>query len=602
MYIIAEVGINHDGDSEAAQKLIKGAFDAGANAIKFQYRNLSRAYSDGADELGDTMLKSEIIKNFISTDTIKELVKFAKNIGLDAGISFFSWEDYFDFSYHEMFDFYKIPSVEFQNEALMSGLLDTGKPVYASLGCQSESSIEFILGKYKKYENLTVLHCVSNYPVLPHNSKIGYITYFKNKFGINIGYSSHEEDWRLVLAAVALGATVIERHITLGGREGLDESTSSTVDDFTEMVQMCNNVQVAVKGIGPKMLNQGELLNKQNLGRSFYAQTDFNVGDTVKTNALRYASPATGLMAEDIENYISLPIIRDVTAGEVMVKSMFVQPNVIGQLERRFCIDNNVALPVRLHDVELIRSAFGVENYEYHLSYSEVDNGLDEVNILSNEKYSIHLPDYIGALHLIDPFGQDDIRQRSLFIINSVNNFAKKIEDKTGKCCPIVGSFSVVGHNGKDEFYQNIADLCSSLKAQGLSMHPQWLPPIAWYFGGSVPLNVFNSHDDITPIRKLDIPICFDSSHFLMCAHDNRVNLESNLTDLLKMSKHVHISGADGIDGEGTPFANMDSNSLHVIRECMKHDTLKVIETWQGHLDDFVGFHESIHALSKIGV
>ena len=74
MYIIAEVGINHDGDSEAAQKLIKGAFDAGANAIKFQYRNLSRAYSDGADELGDTMLKSEIIKNFISTDTIKELV------------------------------------------------------------------------------------------------------------------------------------------------------------------------------------------------------------------------------------------------------------------------------------------------------------------------------------------------------------------------------------------------------------------------------------------------------------------------------------------------------------------------------------------------
>ena len=169
----------------------------------------------------------------------------------------------------------------------MSGLLDTGKPVYASLGCQSESSIEFILGKYKKYENLTVLHCVSNYPVLPHNSKIGYITYFKNKFGINIGYSSHEEDWRLALAAVALGATVIERHITLGGREGLDETTSSTVEDFTEMVQLCNNVHVAVKGVGPKMLNQGELLNKQNLGRSFYAKSDFKAGRHCKDKCLK---------------------------------------------------------------------------------------------------------------------------------------------------------------------------------------------------------------------------------------------------------------------------------------------------------------------------
>ena len=257
-----------------------------------------------------------------------------------------------------------------------------------------------------------------------------------------------------------------------------------------------------------------------------------------------------------------------------------------------------MTLPVRKHDVDKIRKEFSTGRYEFHLSYSEVDSGLNKIMINPNEEYSIHLPDYIGPNHLIDPFGEPMIKKRSEFILNSSFEFAKKIQNLTGKTCPVVGSFSV-NNFSKEIFYEKISNFCLFQKKNDITLLPQWLPPIAWYFGGSVKLAVFNNSDDIKFLQKFKIPICFDTAHFLMCLNSGNVKIKSDLDRLLSITKHLHISGAEGLDGEGTAINIIDENTKIVFKKCLNLNKMKVIETWQGHLDNFYGFRKSITDLFK---
>jgi N-acetylneuraminate synthase len=143
IYIIAELGINHHGSKEVALELIKSAVESGVNGIKFQYRNLSNAYSKTVQEIGDEMLYSEIHDNYLEPAEILELTNQIKHLGIEAGISFFDVQDVQDFGERLLeFDFYKVPSAELNNYALHDALINTGKMVYLSTGCHHESEIE----------------------------------------------------------------------------------------------------------------------------------------------------------------------------------------------------------------------------------------------------------------------------------------------------------------------------------------------------------------------------------------------------------------------------------------------------------------------------
>jgi N-acetylneuraminate synthase len=356
----------------------------------------------------------------------------------------------------------------------------------------------------------------------------------------------------------------------------------------------------ATQGYGPRTSNQGELLNFQNLGRSYFAKKAYQVGDIIKKEDLVYASPAVGLVASDIGVFDKKATRRPIAKGSVLVRSMFEEQVVINNKQREFCRQKSIALPVRIHDKADIVSVFDVGNYEFHLSYAEVDGGLHDVPISTQDRYSIHLPDYVGPLHLIDPFDVGDVGDHSSKILDRVSDFAKRIEDITGKICPIVGSFSVLGELSKREFYENISKLCDKFDRNSLKLLPQWLPPIAWYFGGSVELRVFNSSVDVQYLNEFDLEICFDSSHFLMCHHTGNVNSELDLGILLERAGHIHLSGADGIDGEGTSLVNLDDFTYRVIQKCISKDCMKVIETWQGHLDNYDGFHSTIISLTEL--
>jgi len=599
--IIAEIGINHDGDVDKAADLIKAASTAGVWGVKFQYRNLENAYADDAKQIGDEMLLNEIRRNYLSPETILSLTEQGRQLGVAVGISFFDTKDMLDFGDNlTSFDFFKVPSVELSNIELVNSMLRLNKPVYLSLGCHNEEEIDDAIGQFEG-DNWLALHCVSNYPVSPTNARLGYLKHMANKWPRPFGYSSHDNDWEVTLIAMSMGASVIERHITFDKlANGLDHTTSSTPEEFTRMKMFADHIGLLMSGDGPRVANQGELLNLQNLGRSYYAKQPINTGEKIKPEKLVFRSPRVGLGQNQMQAFLEQPVVRDVTAGQVLSRSVFETPPPVSDAAIDFARSRKIAIPIRLHDLGSIEQKFPVGAFEFHLSYGEVQSDIDAKQYNAANRYSIHLPDYINSTQLMDPFSADTIQaEQSDNILQRTVDFADALQQHTGQHVPIVGSFSVV-HESIEEFYQQHSQLVERFRQKGVSILPQWLPPIAWYFGGSVKLEAVNQPRDVKLIEQYQLPICMDVCH--LCMGDSVFDFEAIevIQRLSGLIQHVHIADAAGIDGEGLHFGEGDSKNMPAIRSVMDMDCMKVIEVWQGHLDEGAGFAKALNSIVEL--
>ena len=600
-YIIAEIGINHDGIKENAIKLIESAQKSGVNAIKFQYRNLENAYSNQAKEIGDEIILKEINKCYLTPEDLIELTGIAKDLNLEVGISFFDEIDILDFGSNiNIFDFFKIPSVELSNFSLIAALIKLNRHVYISLGAHNENEIDAALSKLPK-TGWTPMHCISNYPVNLKNARLGYITYLKDKWNCKVGYSSHDDDWEMCLFAMTLGVSVIERHITLNRNgNGLDHSSSSTPDHFSKISEFQNNYSQIFSGNSPRLANQGELLNRQNLGRSFFPIKDFPKGHYFQMSDLVYRSPNTGLDKNSISNYIDKPIKAVIKKGESITRSLFEETNPISEDIIASAKKIGLSLPVRLHDIQNIEKLFPIGAFEFHLSFDEVLSEIDTSDINPLNKYSIHLPDYINPTKLLDPFSNNASQKKeSIRIIDRTVEFAKKLQQITGNNIPVLGSFSIV-HNSRESFYEEYSNLFKTYSNQGVNIIPQWLPPIAWYHGGSVKLNVMNEKIDIKFINKYDLGLCLDICHMILGRNYFNFSTDYIIDSLDNQIQHIHIADASGIDGEGLPIGTGDAENLSLIKRSMNFDCLKVIEVWQGHLNNGEGFRSAITKLVEL--
>ena len=600
--IIAEIGINHNGSVETAAALIKAAAKARCWGIKFQYRNLERAYGATAHEIGDEMLKKEIHRNYLSPADILELVKQAHGLDVRAGISTFEPDDLDDFGADlSAFDFFKVPSAELEYDQLIDRMLATGEEVFLSTGCHSEAQVEQALGRLDPTCNWTALHCVSNYPVAISNPKLGQISWLQRKWNRPVGYSSHDEHWMVCLLALQLGAAVIERHITFDrAADGLDHSTSSTPDEFALMAEFAENLPHIIAGDSPRIPNQGEHLNLQNLGRSYFAKEPIQAGQPVTREKLTTHTPRTGLGHAGMTSHLGQTAVSNVAVGDVISRSTFVDPPEVSSSVVAWARGKSISLPVRFHDFKAIRQKFPIGAYEFHLSYSEVRGDFDLSACLSDDRYSIHLPDYISPTQLMDPFSQDaDQRDGSFEVLNRTVDLCKLLQDMTGKDVPIVGSFSCV-HDSNAKFFEDHTGLFETFRADQVAILPQWLPPIAWYFGGSVKLQTMSGPEDLAFLKDSGVPFCMDVCHLFMGAQYWGFNAADAVRDLAPQIKHVHIADALGVDGEGVAFGEGDPENLPVILDALNFECLKVVEVWQGHLDGYTGFANALIDLERL--
>ena len=200
----------------------------------------------------------------------------------------------------------------------------------------------------------------------------------------------------------------------------------------------------------------------------------------------------------------------------------------------------------------------------------------------------------------MDPFAIDDgQKEESLHILERSVRFADRLQQSTGKIVPVVGSFSIV-HGNLKNFYKLHEELLSTYHEQGVQIMMQWLPPFAWYFGGSVRLDVMNDLEDVDYLKNTSIEICMDFCHLLLGKNLSGFDSNQILNSLQNRIKHIHIADAIGIDGEGIAFGEGETENINIIGKAFEYKCIKVIEVWQGHLDNGAGFRNAISSLRKL--
>jgi sialic acid synthase SpsE/sugar phosphate isomerase/epimerase len=604
-FLIAEIGINHGGSFREAQRLIIAAKAAGVQGVKFQYRNIDSAYVPKAREIGDEIIQSEVARNFLSPAEIIALTKEAKSLGLYAGCSFFHLQDCYDFQSNLLdFDFFKVPSVELLNFNLTDFLISLNRPVLISTGAHHESEIEEALTRLIAHDNWYPLHCVSNYPVAFHNSSFSYIAHLQNRWQVPVGLSSHERYWEVIVLAMKWKPRIIERHITLDKKvSGLDQSSSSTPEEFARLVQVLREmVGVEEIPIEKRVPNHGEVINRQNLGRSLYFTAKQEVGRLLDKTTLEYRSPGVGLNSLQLQRFSYHKLCKTGEPHSPVTSSHFERSIQLRKDEIEAAKGFGLSLPVRLHDFSDISQQLPIGSFELHLSFREVSELSDFAIPIEDVSLTVHLPDYVDPLQLMDPYSPDDhVATLSRDLTARVSDFVARAQDTLGKQILVVSSFSRRNHATKKQYFEMYREYLTQFAEKGVQICLQWLPPFAWYFGGSEPVDVMNGLDDVSLIKEFDIPLCMDTSHLLLGANYFRFDPLEVLQTLRYNIKHFHVSDAQGYDGEGAHFDFSKQSKRDFFRNVLTFEEKKVIEVWQGHLNDREGFIKAIKDLIELG-
>ena len=611
--IICELGINHFGSLQICKKLIDNAKTANAWGVKFQYRNLKSyfKFTKKNGEIGKEIIDIELKKNYLTPNNIITLSKYAKKIGLVSGISFFTENDINDFKKYK-FDFYKVPSVSAFDFDLIKKLNKFKKKIFISLGSRSHSEIfknkdQLIKNTIKN--KTAFFHCVSNYPLNPINSNLNYILKLKNLFkGFDVGYSSHESDIYNCIISLSKDIGYIERHITIDkSSKGLDHSSSS---DFNELKKLCfyaDNYNEISNSKNNKYLNQGEKINLQNLGKSAYANKDIDINKKITLKNISFLSPKVSLEKNEILKFLKIKNKKFLKKGDEITLENFFTSKEFKSQSKKFCNKKNISLPIRPSDYKLMDNIFNINNYEFHLSFNDVlkfnFKKIDK-SFLKNKKFTVHGPDYCDTNNILDIYSENKtIKKKSYKIFNKCIEICKALQISSNNQVFLIQSFS--SDDQKLDLKKRYKDIKMTIikcyKSNKIEVLPQWLPPIAWYFGGSAIMKLFCNPNDLKMINKLKIKICLDLSHFILSCNYQKVNLNNYINKYKGLFKHYHIADASGVDGEGLEIGSGDLLKYKkILVNITNNNKIKVLESWQGHLNRGLIFKKEISKLEKI--
>ena len=213
--------------------------------------------------------------------------------------------------------------------------------------------------------------------------------------------------------------------------------------------------------------------------------------------------------------------------------------------------------------------------------------------MFENKTFSYHLPDYLNNYQLFDPISKDEtIKKQSLKNLSKVINLSDNLSDHKQI---YVSSLSQNSYKDKEEYYYKLKLFIDKISSNhNILFLPQWLPKKAWYFGGSYDINLFSSFEDIKYLQEFGINICLDTAHLIMAANSAGEEWQLWFEKLKPLSAHLHLSDSYGTDGEGVEFGDGELGDPSRILAMKK---VKVLEVWQGHLDNFAGFKKAVRDL-----
>ncbi len=330
-FIIAEAGVNHNGDLEMARQLVKAAAATGADAVKFQTFEAHKvvsatapkaAYQNSTTDPAESQLDM-IRKLELNADQHRELITLCGEKGVIFLSSPFD-EDSVDLLASLGVSAIKIPSGEITNLPLVTRSAGKGKPMIVSTGMAYLSEVEIAVRAIEETGNrdYVLLHCVSNYPAAESDVNLAAMGTMSAAFGSLIGYSDHTPGIEIALAAVALGATVIEKHLTLDNKmTGPDHRASLEPQEFTRMVEAIRLVESAL-GHGRKEPAASESNTASVARKSLVANRDIPVGATLTGELVGIKRPGTGLPAAMMPQVLGRTAREQISEGALITMEM----------------------------------------------------------------------------------------------------------------------------------------------------------------------------------------------------------------------------------------------------------------------------------------
>ena len=327
VYIIAEAGDNHNGDFNTALKLVDVAKRAGADCVKFQTfvtEEIISKYAEMAEyqkkNTGKEESQFEMVKRLeLSFDEFRKIKEYCDRVGIQFLSTPFDLKSV-DFLNELGVPFFKIPSGEITNYPYLIKIAHTGKPVVMSTGMCEPDEILAAINVLEKNGSgeITLLHCNTEYPTPLKDVNLYAMRTMKKMFGKKVGYSDHTKGIEVPVAAVALGACVIEKHFTLyKNMPGPDHKASLEPDELGRMVKNIRNIEIAL-GDGVKRVSESERKNIAIARKSIVARRNIQEGEILTEENLAVKRPGTGINPMQWMEVLGTRAVRDFKEDELI--------------------------------------------------------------------------------------------------------------------------------------------------------------------------------------------------------------------------------------------------------------------------------------------
>jgi sialic acid synthase SpsE/sugar phosphate isomerase/epimerase len=613
-FVIAEIGNNHNGSYEMAVELIDRSIAAGADCVKFQMRRMNKVYREKSikrtgDDLSTEYVLDLLGKFELSLDQHCDLKRYCDENQVAYMCT--PWDEDSASILDEMDVLaFKVASADFSNWPLLRLLTQFDRPMILSTGMSTHLEIEKTTQMLNELgADFALLHCNSTYPAPLEDINLRFISELL-KMHHTVGYSGHERGWNVSVAAVTLGARIVERHITLDRlMEGPDHAASLEPEQFAKMVSAIREIESALGTAGERKLSQGELINRENLGKSLVCARALKVGDIVQERDILVRSPGQGLPAYRIDELVGTQIKVNKEKED-----FFFESDLSGEeiKPRDYRFNLPWGIPVRYHDFARLNEMCSPDLWEFHLSYSDMD--LDVSDFLEGTYpagFVVHAPELFKDSMLMDLATEDtDYLEQSLVETQRVIDITRELKQyfpgtERPKIVANIGGFSMdapVDLNLRSKLYDIFAESLERLDLDGVELIPQNMAPFPWHFGGQRYQNLFMDAAEISNIcKKLDMRICLDVSHAKMFCNHNGADFYEYADFLKDVTAHLHLGDAKGTNGEGLQIGEgeIDFSRLGGVFKDVQEKPSFIPEIWQGHKNKGEGFWIALDRLEE---
>ncbi|MCI5193890.1 MAG: CBS domain-containing protein [Candidatus Electrothrix sp. AU1_5] len=616
VFVIAEIGNNHNGDITLAKKLVDQAVWAGADCVKFQMRHLDGLYrnagdaNDASEDLGSQYVLDLLSRFQLKNSELVEVFDYCRQQGLAPLCTPWDTESV-QFLEQYGIEAYKVASADLTNHDLLREIAATGKPMICSTGMAHEGEVRAAVDLlHQQGAKFALLHCNSTYPAPFKDINLSYLKRLHKMTSFPVGYSGHERGSNVAIAAVALGAKIIEKHFTLDrSMEGSDHKVSLLPEEFRDMVQGIRETEAALGSADTRVVSQGEMINRESLAKSLVINQDLKQGKTITDAMLEIKSPGKGLPPYKKNELIGKKAYRDFSAGDFFYEQDLMEEVI---KPRQYQFAHPYGVPVRYHDLQEIASCCPMDLLEIHLSYKDLDVDLQEfLDQPFSHDLVVHSPELFSGDHILDLCSDDDdYRGRSIDELQRVIAVTRELKQYFPHAArPLivvnVGGFSAdhfITPEERQGKYDLLLDSLGKIDQSGIELIPQTMPPFPWHFGGQRFHNLFVELDEIMDFcKKGNYRICLDLSHSKLACNYNNDSLLRFVEHVAPITAHLHIADASGVDGEGLQIGEgeIDFKVLMQKLETVMPQVSFIPEIWQGHKNKGQGFWVALDRLEN---